>query len=456
MVKLRTIVYVFVFVVVWAPFVLSIIPGHAQNVKLQDFSLYNPAWNGCFLFRLELSKNGYDVRPLLSSLSVLSRTEGSTVVILSPSSFAHPIEILELVDFVRKGGGLLIADDFGAGNFFTTLLFTSLGLPPPLFCNAPLYGSATGGLTTWTPTPTVTSFNASHPIFRGVNSLLLNFPTALSNIPPGNQVAVLPIGILDLNRNMQIEPLNPDLVVEPAVVVAAYDLEKIEIGGQAVGKGRIVLIGDPSIFTNDMIVRGDNARFVINVVNWLSKKDTGEGSNLVVFDEAHLTMAYSYDKLFGSIVGYVDWASANWLLAPIYPIIIVFSVWRWLPRGKPKEMGPTAVYLKRGKTFLAEKLKWYKESKQYNYALRLLYRRMKRHVVKRFKLKEYDVNKVADLLVEIVPEMKRRQLKRFLEEWEAIDKGLKARHMSSDTFLNHFLVMKKIMEAIVVGKRTRT
>ncbi|MEM4674720.1 MAG: DUF4350 domain-containing protein, partial [Nitrososphaerota archaeon] len=303
------------------------------------------------------------------------------------------------------------------------------------------------------PAPTVNVFNTSHPIFRGVNNLLLNFPTALWNIPPENQVAALPIGLLDLNKNMQIEPLNPDLLIEPAVVVAAYDLEKIIIGGQAVGKGRIVLISDPSIFTNDMIVRGDNARFIINVINWLSKKDTGSGGNLVIFDEAHLTTAYSYDKLFGSIIGYINWASANWLLAPIYPIIIVFSVWKWLPRGKPKEMGPTAVYLKRGKTLLAEKLRLYKEGKQYSYALKLLYRRMKRHVVKRFKLKEYDVNKVIDLLVEIIPEMRRKQLKRFLEEWEAIDRGMKIPRMNSDTFLNHFFVMKKIMEAISVGKR---
>ncbi|MEM2573689.1 MAG: DUF4350 domain-containing protein [Candidatus Jordarchaeales archaeon] len=454
--KAKTAVYVCIFILVWAQLVLPLIPGYAQRVKLQDLSLYNPMWNGCFLLRMELSRNGYDIRPLISSLSVLSRAEGATVMILSPTSIINPIELMELVDFVREGGGLLIADDFGAGNLFTTILFMSMGLPPPMFYNSPLYGSLTGGITMWTPTPVVNVFNASHPIFKDVNQVILNFPTALWNVPPENQVAALAPGILDINKNMQLEPLNPDMPLPVATVVAAYDLKRINIGGHEVsyGDGRIVVISDPSIFNNEMILKGDNLRFTINVIDWLSRRDEGGGSNLVIFDEAHLTATYSYDKLFGSILSYIDWASANWLLAPIYPVLIVFSVWKWLPKSKPKEMGPTAVYLKRGKTFLAERLRWYKENRQYGYALKLLYRRMKRHIVKRFKLREFSVDVVVDVLAEAVPTMRRKQLRRFLEEWEAIDKGEKPVYMGSETFLNHFFVMKRIMEAVIVGKRS--
>lgn len=453
--KVKTTVYVCVFILVWAPLVLPLIPGYAQNIKLQDFSLYNPMWNGCFLLRMELSGNGYDVRPLLSSLSVLSRAEGATAVILAPSSFINPLEALELADFVRKGGGLLIADDFGTGNIFTILLFSSLGLPPPLFQNAPLYGSYMGGLTRWTPTPAVTEFNTSHPIFSGVRQIILNVPTALQSVPPENQAAVLAPGFLDIDRNMQLDDLSEFL--PSATVVAVYDLEKMgfEVGGQNVsyGKGRIVVVSDPSIFNNDMLLKGDNLRFAVNVIDWLSRKNEGGESNLVVFDEAHLfTPYYSYDKLFGSILGYIDWASANWLLAPIYPALIMFSVWRWLPKGKPKEMGPTAVYLRRGKTFLTERLEWYKENRQYGYALKLLYRRMKRHLVRRFKLKEYSVDAAVRALSGVVTTMRRTQLRRFLEEWETIERGEKPIYMTSEAFLNHFFVMKKIMEAVMVGK----
>ncbi len=454
--KVKTAIYICVFILVWAQLVLPLIPGYTQNIKLQDFSLYNPLWNGCFLLRMELSRNGYDVRPLISSLSVLSREEGATVIILSPSSIINPIELMELVNFVREGGGLLIADDFGAGNIFTILLFALLGLPSPTFYGKPLYGSLTGGITTWTYTPVVNQFNASHPIFKDVKQVILNFPTALLNVPPENQVAALVPGLIDFDMDMQIEPLNPDMLLPIATVVAAYDLDNINVGGYRVsyGKGRIVVVGDPSIFNNEMLLKGDNLRFMVNLVNWLSKRDEGGENNLVVFDEAHLTTAYSYDKLFGSILGYVNWASANWLLAPIYPVLIVFSIWRWLPKSKPKEMGPTAVYLKKGKTFLAERLRWYRENRQYGYALKLLYRRMKRHIIKRFKLKEFSVDAAVEVLAEAVPTMRRKQLRRLLEEWEAIERGEKPVYMGSETFLNHFFIMKKIMEAVIVGKRS--
>ncbi|MEM3749852.1 MAG: hypothetical protein QXO59_03405, partial [Candidatus Jordarchaeales archaeon] len=94
------------------------------------------------------------------------------------------------------------------------------------------------------------------------------------------------------------------------------------------------------------------------------------------------------------------------------------------------------------------------ENRQYGYALKLLYRRMKRHIVKRFKLREFSVDVVVDVLAEAVPTMRRKQLRRFLEEWEAIDKGEKPVYMGSETFLNHFFVMKRIMEAVIVGKRS--
>ena len=455
--KIKTAVYICVFILVWVPLVLPLIPGYTQSIKTEDFSIYNPFWNGCFLFKMELSRKGYDVRPLISSLSVLSRAENATLVILGPSSATiNPIEITELAAFVRDGGSILIADDFGTGNMFTALLFWTLGLQPPFFWKYPLYGSYKGSLTTWTITPTVTTFNVSHPIFQGVHQIILNAPTALANVPPESQTATLTLGILDVDGDMQLEPFMPDIMLPNAVIVAVYDLSKmsIEVDGQEInyGKGKIVLVSDPSIFNNDMIMRGDNLKFASNLIDWLSGKNDG-GSNLVIFDEAHLaTPFYSYDKLFGSIMGYIDWASANWLLAPIYPILIVFSIWRWLPRRKPEELGPTPVYLKRGKTFLTERLEWYKENKQYGYAVKLLYRRMKRYILRYLKLKEFDVETVAKMLAKRIPDMKRKEIKRFLETCEVIDRGEKPVFISSDAFLNYFFRMKKIMEGVVSGK----
>jgi len=445
--KVKTVIYIAVFVVAWLPLLLPLLPSStAMNVPFWiDFSIYNPAYNGCEQFRLEMNSKGYEVKPLLSSLSVLSRYPNSTCLIIGPSiPFYNPVEVSELADFVRQGGGLLIADDFGTAETLLMQLFPLLGLQTPTLTKHILYEPTDASLTTWTSAPVITDFNTNYSFTQGVGEVLLNFACTILNVPPENIVATSSlVSWSDMNDNQAID-MPPD-IQGPQTVVAAYDLKKMGLG-----EGRIVLVSDPSIFNDDMINRVDNRVFVTNIVDWLSQGRVGADYPIIV-DEAHLSLPpTSYARIFGYMMGYVNWASSNWLLAPIYPLLLVFTVWRWLPREKkPEPLSPTEVFLRRGKTFFSEKMMWYTKHQLYGNAVKLLYRRLKRELVRQLGLKEgFSVDSAVRAIIAKNPSVKENEVRKLFDLCEEISAERKEMYMTKNEFLDIFFRMQRLLESV--------
>lgn len=446
--KIKTAVYIVIFVIVWFPLLLPLLPSStAMNIPfLIDFSIYNPAFNGCQQFRLEMNSKGYEVKPLLSSLSVLSRYPNSTCLIIGPSiPFFNPVEVSELAKFVREGGGLLIADDFGTGQTLLIQLFPMLGIPTtPAFTKHILYEPVDANLTSWTRAPVITNFMGGYNFTQGVSQVLLNFACTLINVPPGNVVATSSLSSwLDMNDNLVID-VPPD-VIGPQTVIAAYDLEQMGLG-----YGRIVLVSDPSIFSDDMINRADNRIIAGNIIDWLAQGRAGTDYPVIV-DEAHLSLpATSYARIFGYMMGYINWASSNWLLAPIYPVLLAFTIWRWLPRQKkPEPLSPTEVFMRRGKTFFSEKMVWYTQYQLYGNAVKLLYRRLKRELVRQLGLKEgFSVDAAVGAAIAKNPSIKEKELRRLFELCEEITVERKAMFMNKNEFLEIFFQMQRLLESV--------
>jgi hypothetical protein len=449
--KIKTAVYILVFVIAWLPLLLPFLPGSsAMNVPYGiDFSIYNPLYNGCQQFRMELNIKGYEVRPLLSSLSVLSRYPESTFLIIGPSMpYFNPVEVSQLANFVRGGGGLLIADDFGTANTLLIQLFPMLGIPidiiNPPFTRHILYEPTDANLTAWTSAPVITIFNTNYTFTQGVSQIVLNFACTLANVLPDNMVATSPpLSWLDVDNNFVID--TPPDVQGAQCVVAAYDLKQLMIGS-----GRIVLVSDPSIFNDDMINRADNRIFVTNIVDWLAQGRIGPNYPIIV-DEAHLALsAVSYARIFGSIMGYINWASSSWLIAPIYPVLLAYVIWRWLPREKkPGPLSPTEVFMRRGKTFFSEKMTWYTQYQLYGHAVRLLYRRLKRELVRQLGLKEgFSVDEAVKAAVAKNPSIKEKELRRLFDFCEEISAGRRQLFMSKFEFLDLFFHMQKLLESV--------
>jgi hypothetical protein len=353
-----------------------------------------------------------------------------------------------LANFLREGGGLLIADDFGTANTLLIQLFPMLGLPintlNPPFTRHILYEPTDADLTAWTSAPIIMIFNNNYTFTQGVNQLVLNFACTLADVPLENTVATSsPFGWLDMNDNFIID--TPPDIQGVQCVVAAYDLKQM-----GVGYGRIALVSDPSIFNDDMINRADNRIFATNIVDWLAQGRVGTDYPVIV-DEAHLALpATSYTRIFGYMMGYINWATSSWLIAPIYPVLLAYVVWRWLPREKkPEPLSPTEVFMRRGKTFFSEKMMWYTQYQLYGNAVKLLYRRLKRELVRQLGLKEgFNVDEVVEAAVAKNPSIKEKEVRRLFDLCEQISAGRRQMFMSKEEFLDLFFQMQRLLESV--------
>lgn len=163
-----------------------------------------------------------------------------------------PVQLgIDADQFVRRGGSLLVATD--------RPMTLSLGRRPPLnIMKGPIraiHDSASHqGRRSC---PLVRKFPRPHPLVNGVGEIALNLPGVFAQ---------------DGSKGWEISNL-------PEAIDGDYRSRTWLTAGD-LDQGRFVASADQSVFTNEMILEADNARFADNTVDWLlQKKPTG--SNLV-------------------------------------------------------------------------------------------------------------------------------------------------------------------------------
>ena len=194
-----------------------------------DYGLDDGAWNGG--------------RDLIGAAEAAGVTLDSPAVIdvdaLEPSDgllIVHPTRSLPTVSlsrFVRAGGRLAVADDYGRGQE----LLSTYGIvrAPPTDTETRVRGN---------PELPLALPRVRHPLTRDVRALVTNHPQSL--------------------RHDELRPIfgfgdGPD-----ALVLAG-----------AVERGRLVAIGDPSVFINNMLQFRDNRRFAENLFAYLDGERGG-------------------------------------------------------------------------------------------------------------------------------------------------------------------------------------
>lgn len=244
-----------------AVFALAVVVGVgvAGASSPTSFSLYNGAWDG-----------GSDMTGVANdedATVTVARSTGeydrvpaseSVAIVLSPDRTYDADDVERLRAFVETGGTLVVADDYDP---HSNRLLADLGVDARLH-GAPLrdeqyYGSSPAF-------PEATGVR-DHPLTEGVDRLTLNHGTAVE--PNGATVLVnsSQLAYLDTNRDGGVdraEPLGP----HPVAV------------SERVGDGRVVVVGDPSIFVNAMLDRPGNRQFARNLVT---------GDEHVVLDHSH-------------------------------------------------------------------------------------------------------------------------------------------------------------------------
>ncbi|MFX0096325.1 MAG: DUF4350 domain-containing protein [Candidatus Hodarchaeota archaeon] len=425
--RFRLGIFLVIFGVSWLPLLLPLIGVGA--ISGNDYSIYNEGWNGLSSYRSIIEGAGYQVRPLLSSVSGINRiNEPAILLAIGPRLFYDPIASTGMINFLNAGGSLLVADDFGSANF----LLTYSGVIGPSFSGQMMLD--TGSFDKNCALPVIRDF-ASHPITQGVSSIELNFPTVIGGVGFAPLAMTTTSSWLDADRDYEYDTGE---YIGPFPVV----------GVTQVGNGSIVLVSDPSLFSNDMIDRQDNDVFARNIIDFLTGGDTDV---LIVFDEGHLSWPLNSPILFfGTILSRINWMSSHWLLAPIYPLIAIYLIRSWLPKTKkPEEMKPSEVFRRVGRTFFSTKLRWYEVHQAYNQAIGVLYKRLKRSLIEQLRLRAFDVDGVTSGITRLAPALDEKDIRKTFKLLDDVVEG-KKRITDRDEFLKIFFEMKRLGEAVKV------
>lgn len=214
----------------------------AASTSTVAFGLYNAAWDGASDLRTIAEAAGAD--PLIVQNTSAYRTvepNGTVAVILAPDRRYDTDEATGVRRFVEAGGTLLVAEDYGP---HANRLLAAVGARArvdgrPLRDERSYYRS---------PALPVADDVANHTLAAGVNRITLNHGTAVQ--PNGATVLVATSGYayLDGNRNGALDDDE---------TLGRYPVTTVE----AVGDGRVVVLGDPSALINVMLDRPGNRAF---------------------------------------------------------------------------------------------------------------------------------------------------------------------------------------------------
>ncbi|SFR73740.1 protein of unknown function [Halogeometricum rufum] len=260
--------------------------GVLLSTSSTAFGVSNPSWEGTSSLREQAEAVDSD-SIVVTNTSEYARVDpsSSVAVVLSPERPYTTPETADVRTFVRSGGTLVVAEDFGS---HTNPLLASLGVRTrvdgrPLRDERRYYRS---------PDIVVAPDVSEHALTSEVSQVTLNHGTALR--PNGSRVLVnsSSFAYLDTNRNGSVDGTES---------IRTYPVVTVE----TVGSGRVVVVSDPSVFINAMLDRPGNERFVRSVFS---------GHETVVLDHSHrgdlppltaAVVAVQRSDLLRGIVGFV-------------------------------------------------------------------------------------------------------------------------------------------------------
>ncbi|MHA2293221.1 MAG: hypothetical protein ACXACK_13770, partial [Candidatus Hodarchaeales archaeon] len=296
------------------------------------------------------------------------------------------------------------------------------------------------------------------------------FPADASSAFSDLEVGGLPMpDIPDFSFSLQIAVLysSSEAWLESDIEMAKLDVNRIgpntsEWGNPNVGfpvfvyfpfplGGQIILCSDPSIFINQYVDTTkypnsglfDNYQFAVNVVNKMMEDRPGQS---VIFDEGHLANNPLSPIFPLSIyLRILDMITMFPLFAWALPIAAILLSRRFMPkRTQAKPLLLTRVERYYGRSFFAVKMRWFLEYQQYSRGLELIYRRLKRNVIRRYT-PEGDLSPeiTATYLVNEFPD--RFTHRNIIEGLNIIEQIIYSRTLiSEEEFLDHYLFLKNI------------
>lgn len=214
----------------------------AASTSTTAFGAYNAGWEGASGLADEADAMGVENQVILNTTAYETiPAKGTVSFVLAPKTGYNTSERKRLQRFVRKGGTLVVASDFGdRGN----QLLEGVGADAR-FDGAPIrderyyYRS---------PAMPIARNVSRAPITAGVEQLTLNHGTSIREGDATVLVRTSEFAYRDANRNGELDD-RERMGARPVVT------------REKVGDGTVIAVSDPSVFINAMLDRSGNRRF---------------------------------------------------------------------------------------------------------------------------------------------------------------------------------------------------
>ena len=236
-----------------ATILFDLVHNEILNIEEKEFSQFLS-----LLERLSVKIKKNETKDLTAK--VLNNVD--ILVIGNPvDEYFSNLEIRDIADFVREGGGLLLVSEYGSDFLQKTNLNDISGKYFGMYFEKNIIKENNKVNNNCTSLLSVQNFS-NHKVLEHVRDLIIGGSCSIVLQKTARS-------LVDSNETAWIEVYNPttnqwikNVEIKRRVIAATSEY----------GRGKIVSVGDMDIFTNDEnfgLNKLDNRRFILNILNWL-------------------------------------------------------------------------------------------------------------------------------------------------------------------------------------------
>ena len=253
-----------------------------------DFNVYNPFWNGydklTRILNATLVNGDYD--------TILPVKPEGYMLILIPYKPLTVDDLNAILRFVGNGGVLLLMDDFGYGNMVLEAMNAPLRFKRGVLIDPLYYYKCTR----------IVRIRSFYGVLTGLSEVYLNYASVLE-VRDESRVRVLALSSYFSFLDEDFDGVyDPGELYGPLVVAAEFSY----------GRGRVIVISDPSIGINIMLDYGDNLKLLLKLCS---------GFNILVDQKYTPKNLHTLAK--ESVISILSLISRKPILTPLILIVAV-------------------------------------------------------------------------------------------------------------------------------------
>ncbi len=232
-----------------------------------DFSMTNFSWNGLSTLAGEAG-----ARPLYNISGLSDRGSGDTLLILGPTSNYTYDESIQVLSFLRRGGTVVVMDDFGSSNSLLYAISSPISIYPVPLCDYESYHV--------NMTFPIVSDISEMPFTKNVSSIVLNHPAVLNVTGDARIIASTSrYAWLDFNHDSTLDS-GERMGTYPVAAICDY------------GNGKLIVFSDADLFINGMLDKGDNHALLQQLLAGSVWLDVSHGHGMTPLGSIYFMLRY--------------------------------------------------------------------------------------------------------------------------------------------------------------------